>query len=185
MLTGCRWEYILMVEVWWSSFYGQVLLLCTKRVGKGGCGMFLIIPTPLSTQASVIVTAHSVLYRSFYTHYQYKSSLYTPSATVTCPSRVFFPDTPTQSQFQGPCLPSNFTHCFYYLPSLATPAEISQLHGVNPTDTHITDYERNAHLINTEPDLHRRHQSQDVTTPNHPMERRPHQDNDPLHLTHK
>ena len=35
MLTGCRWEYMLMVEVWWSSFYGQVLLLCTKRVGKG------------------------------------------------------------------------------------------------------------------------------------------------------
>ena len=48
MLTGCRWEYILMVEVWWSSFYGQVLLLCTKRVGKGGCGMFLIIPDCVS-----------------------------------------------------------------------------------------------------------------------------------------
>ena len=25
-----------MVEVWWSCFYGQVLLLCTKGVGKGG-----------------------------------------------------------------------------------------------------------------------------------------------------
>ena len=55
-------------------------------------------------------------------------------------------------------------------------------HGVNPTDTHIPDYERNTHLINIEPDLHRRHQSQDVTTLNHPMERRPHQDNDLLHL---
>jgi len=56
MLTGCRWEYILMVEVWWSSFMGRCCSCVRKRVGKGGgwwwCGMFLIIPDCVSIYGS-------------------------------------------------------------------------------------------------------------------------------------
>jgi len=137
--------------------------------------------TALYTSQRYSVTAHSVLFRSFYTHYQYKahrthpvlllrvlhtSSLQTRLHSLSSKDHVYHQTLRTASTT-----------------SLHTPHQT--YHGVNPTDTHITDYERNAHLINIEPVLHRRHQAQDVTTPNHPMERRPHQDNELLHLTHK